>query len=110
MRRLPFLILAFAPFACAQNFTQRGFLESGVLVYPETAPGDSGRAVGEALFRYEAFYKLTNLRFAGGIVPDLLDVMTEEEVWVAKERNRTPRTRAQLSVFIDRSLLDEAKR
>jgi sulfonate transport system substrate-binding protein len=51
-----------------------------------------------------------NLRFAGGLVPDLLDVMVEEEVWVAKERNRTPRTRSQLSSLIDRSLLDEAIR
>jgi NitT/TauT family transport system substrate-binding protein len=51
-----------------------------------------------------------NLRYAGGLVPDLLDVMAEEEVWVAKERNRTPRTRAQLAGLIDRSLLDEATR
>lgn len=51
-----------------------------------------------------------NLRYAGGLAPDLLDVMTEEEVWVAKERNRTPRTRAQLAALIDRSLLDEATR
>jgi sulfonate transport system substrate-binding protein len=51
-----------------------------------------------------------NLRYAGGLASDLLDVMVEEEVWVAKERNRTPRTRAQLAVLIDRSLLDEARR
>src|SRR3954447_23644701 len=57
--------VVFAPSASAQNFTQRGFLETTALLYPQTAPGDSGRAVGEALFRYEAFYKLTNLRFAG---------------------------------------------
>ena len=37
------------------------------LVFPQTADNDSGRVVGEALFRYEAFYKLTNLRFAGAI-------------------------------------------
>jgi sulfonate transport system substrate-binding protein len=49
-----------------------------------------------------------NLRYAGGLASDLLDVMVEEEVWVAKERNRTPRTRAQLAGLIDRSLLDEA--
>jgi NitT/TauT family transport system substrate-binding protein len=42
------------------------------------------------------------------IAPDLLDVMVEEEVWVAKERNRTPRTRAQLATLIDGSLLKEA--
>ena len=51
-----------------------------------------------------------NLQYAGGLVPDLLDVMAEEEIWVAKERNRTPRTRSQLTTLIDRSLLDEAMR
>jgi NitT/TauT family transport system substrate-binding protein len=50
------------------------------------------------------------LRYAGLMVDDLLDVMVEEERWVAKERNRSPRSREQLAVFIDRSLLDEAKR
>jgi NitT/TauT family transport system substrate-binding protein len=50
------------------------------------------------------------LRYAGGLVPDLLDVMVEEEMWVAKERNRAPRTRSQLNSLIDRSLLDEAMR
>ena len=51
----------------AQNFSQRGFLETTALVFPQTAPNDSARAVGEALFRYEAFYKLTNLRFAAAV-------------------------------------------
>jgi NitT/TauT family transport system substrate-binding protein len=50
-----------------------------------------------------------DLRFAGGIASDLLDVMEEEERWVALERNRPPRTRAQLSVLIDGSLLKEAQ-
>jgi NitT/TauT family transport system substrate-binding protein len=50
------------------------------------------------------------LRYAGSLAPDLLDVMVEEEKWVAKERNRTPRTRAQLCSLIDRSLLEEAMR
>src|SRR5450759_3425047 len=51
--------------AHAQNFSQRGYLETTALVFPQTAPDDSARAVGEALFRYEAFYKLTNLRVSG---------------------------------------------
>lgn len=50
------------------------------------------------------------LRYAGSMAGDLLDVMVEEERWVAKERNRAPRTREQLRAFIDRSLLDEARR
>lgn len=48
------------------------------------------------------------LRYAGSMVNDLLDVMEREEVWVARERNRTPRTRAQLATLIDDSLLKEA--
>lgn len=48
------------------------------------------------------------LKYAGGMVKDLLDVMEQEEPWVAKERNRTPRTRAQLAMLIDDSVLKEA--
>ncbi len=52
--------------AAAQNFTQRGFIESDLELYPETAPNDSSHAVDESLFRYEASYKaLSWLRFAG---------------------------------------------
>lgn len=50
------------------------------------------------------------LRYAGSLAGDLLDVMVEEERWVSKETSRTPRSREQLSVLIDRSLLDEARR
>lgn len=48
------------------------------------------------------------LRYSGSIASDLLDVMTEEERWIAKERNRTPRTREQLAILIDRSLFEQA--
>ena len=41
----------------AQQFEQRGFLENRTVVYPQTAPGDSGRVVNELLFREEASYK-----------------------------------------------------
>ena len=60
---LPLLLLTAT--AHAQNFSQRGFLETTALLFPQEAPNDSAHAVGEALFRYEAFYKLTNLSFAG---------------------------------------------
>jgi hypothetical protein len=61
-------LLAAAAIASAQDFTQRGFFETNALLYPQTAPNDSGRAVGEALLRYEAFYKPRPwLRFGGGL-------------------------------------------
>jgi sulfonate transport system substrate-binding protein len=42
------------------------------------------------------------------IIPDMLDVLEIEEQWVAKERNRTPRPRAELAKYIDRSVVEEA--
>ena len=63
-----FWALAFAAGALGQSFTERGFLETDFIGYPQTAPNDSGQAIGEALFRYEAFYKLdSDWQFAGGI-------------------------------------------
>jgi NitT/TauT family transport system substrate-binding protein len=50
------------------------------------------------------------LRYAGSMAGDLLDVLVDEERWVAKERLRAPRTREQLGTLVDRSLLDEARR
>ena len=86
------LILAAAAAAWGQNFTQRGFLETTALVYPQAAPNDSGHAVGEALFRYEAFYKLTDLRFAGAIDARTdTHQQTERELalsWWDRERRR----------------------
>jgi hypothetical protein len=54
--------------AGAQKFDQRGLIESGLDLYPEAAPNDSGHAVDESLLRYEASYKaLPWLQFAGSI-------------------------------------------
>ena len=41
------------------------------------------------------------------IVPDMLDVLEKEEIWVAEERDREPRTREELAQFIDYSVLEE---
>jgi sulfonate transport system substrate-binding protein len=48
------------------------------------------------------------MEFPAAFVPDLLDVLQEEEPWVAKERNRTPRSREELARLIDTSVLEEA--
>jgi hypothetical protein len=54
--------------ALSQNVTQRGFFENSGLFYHEKAPNDAGNAVGEALFRYEATWKLApGLKFSGGL-------------------------------------------
>ena len=52
--------------ATAQNFSQRGFLETDLSLYPETVRNDSSHAVDGSLFRYEASYRvLPWLRLAG---------------------------------------------
>jgi ABC-type nitrate/sulfonate/bicarbonate transport system substrate-binding protein len=70
-------------------------------VWPLVAKAMSyDRALIERVWHHEGY--------PGTMVHDLLDVMVEEEVWVAKERNRTPRTREQLASLIDDSVLKEA--
>lgn len=48
------------------------------------------------------------MEFPVQIVPDMLDVLETEEIWVAQERGREPRSREELARFIDRSVLVEA--
>lgn len=50
---------ALAALLLAQNFSQRGFLETRGLGYPQTTQNDSGHIVGDALFRWEADYTAT---------------------------------------------------
>jgi len=47
-------------------------------------------------------------KFPVEIIPDMLDVLETEEVWVAGLTSRAPRSRAQLEKFIDRSVVKEA--
>jgi hypothetical protein len=52
----------------AQDFRQRGFVESDVALYSQNAPNDSANAVSEERLRYEASYRpLAWLRFAGSL-------------------------------------------
>jgi sulfonate transport system substrate-binding protein len=48
-------------------------------------------------------------RFPLAVPPDLLDIVTEEEKWVAMNQTRTPRTRKELEGFIDTSIIREAQ-
>jgi len=41
----------------AQNFTQRGFVETQGIAYPQEAINDDTHVIGEVRIRYEGFYK-----------------------------------------------------
>jgi hypothetical protein len=65
----------------AQSFSQRGFLETDGLFFPQTAPNDSSHAVGDALLRYEASFTLApGLKIAGG-----LDARTDTHLYTERE-------------------------
>ena len=51
----------------------------------------------------------THHDFSFSLPADLLDVITEEEKWVAAGQQRAPRSRQELSGFIDPSVLTEAR-
>jgi sulfonate transport system substrate-binding protein len=46
--------------------------------------------------------------YPGTLATDLLDVMVAEDVYIARERSRAPRTRAELARLVDDSVLREA--
>ncbi len=48
------------------------------------------------------------MEFPIEIIPDMLDVLEREDVWVATELDREPRSRDELAVYIDRSVVEEA--
>jgi NitT/TauT family transport system substrate-binding protein len=48
--------------------------------------------------------------FPAALPAQMLDVLTEEEIWVAKLQQRAPRTRAQLAAFIEPGVLAAARR
>jgi sulfonate transport system substrate-binding protein len=49
------------------------------------------------------------MAFPVDIIPDMLDVLETEDLWVAKERDRAPRSREELAQYIDRSVVEEAR-
>lgn len=49
------------------------------------------------------------MEFPADFVPDLLDVLEEEDAWVARELDRAPRSRDELAELIDPSVLEEAR-
>jgi len=48
--------------------------------------------------------------FPLAVAPDLLNILVEEEKWVAAGQSRPPRSRAELAGFIDTSIIEEARK
>jgi sulfonate transport system substrate-binding protein len=48
------------------------------------------------------------MQFPVRIIPDMLEVLVEEEPWIAKQQNRQARTQEELARLIDTSVVEEA--
>lgn len=48
------------------------------------------------------------LSFPASLPADLIDILVDEEKWLAKQEARTPRDRAELAKLVDSSVLEEA--
>ena len=103
-------LLLVAATAMAQDFTQRGFLETTGFFFPQSAVNDASHAVGEWLFRYEASYKLApGLKLSGGI-DARTDTHRETErewglSWWDRERRRPAFAVRRLSATYNRGKL-----
>lgn len=76
MRLLLFLL---ASPLFAQNFTQRGYVETRGLFFPQTVQGDSSRAIGEAIFRWDVSYKLNENWKLNGMIDTRTDTHRQVE-------------------------------
>ena len=72
---------ALAALLLAQNFSQRGFVETRALAYPQPAVGDSGRVVGDTLVRWEGSYAPSSWL----TISSSLDARTDTHRQVARE-------------------------
>lgn len=75
---------------------------------PESGWTLVARAAGLSLETVRAAWP--NLRYPGTLAPDLLDVFTRQEPWIARLQNRAPRGREELARLIDASVAREALR
>lgn len=77
-------------------------------------PLSAQKLVVERMAAYPPAYPLKLIKeawshhtYVVGKVPDLLDVMVEQELWMANNQEREARNRDELTLLIDYSLLDE---
>lgn len=91
----------------AAGFGQRGFVELRSVLYPQTAANDHGRAVAEALLRYEAFGNISSWLRGAVALDARADThhQTERELRLSLWDRETPRPAfalRRLSVAVNR--------
>src|SRR5215471_18845122 len=85
--------LIFARALSAQEYTQRGFVETRGTFDPQKATNDPAQTVGDALFRYEGFFKPATQFQINGAIDFRIDTHHEVErnaslSWWDREQRR----------------------
>jgi hypothetical protein len=98
---------AFCPPATAQTFASRGFADARVFLYPQAAPGDPTRVVGEALARYEPAWKPASWLRVNGTFDARIDTHDQVERrwfidWQDRGVRRPPFSIRRLSAVVSR--------
>ena len=86
----------------------RAVLDAGQAMARDPAPAQALVAKASGFDRGDVERSWRHHRFAPGMPRDLLDVMTEEEQWLASRDKRPARSRAELARLIDTSVYREA--
>lgn len=76
---MKWLLFWLAVSACAQDFTHRGYIEFRGLGFPATVPGDSSHAIGEAVLRWDASYKVNDVFRLNGAIDTRTDTHRQVE-------------------------------
>ena len=86
----------------------RGLLDATqtVRTMPQAVLPLIARSINQPEQKVSAVWKFH--AFPAALPKDMLDVLTEEERWMARSQQRQPRTREQLATFIDTTVLQEA--
>jgi hypothetical protein len=86
------------PAVAGQSLTQRGFVDGSAFLYPQSAPNDDERLVGDALAREEVVFKPAAwVQFAGGLDVRANSHGLVDDSWQLDFSDRT-RLRPRLSV------------
>lgn len=73
------LALCLAGLLPGQNFTYKGYVETRGLGFPQTVPGDSGRAIGETILRLESSYRIADSFRLNGMIDARTDTHRQVE-------------------------------
>src|SRR5262249_16881786 len=98
-------LLALSVTLYGQDYTQRGFVETLGTFYPQKATNDPALTAGEALFRYEGFFKLSSQLQINGRIDLRTDTHHQVERilhlswWDREERRPSAEIRRLSAVF-----------